>query len=82
MKKKYLVFPGYVQSSADMQRHYIAAGHLMQLYGVKQSDCIIVTDRMRYDEVDALKKRHPDIISLHVDHRGNYKLPKGKSNAI
>ena len=41
-KKIFLVFPGYIPSETDGQRHYISARKLMELYNVSPAKCKIV----------------------------------------
>lgn len=40
-KKKYLVCPGWVISQTDGNWHYIGAKQLIELYGVKEKECIV-----------------------------------------
>ena len=51
-KIKYLVIPGYVSSINDRDIHRISARELMNLYGVKLEECIIL-----YDERNKLSFR-------------------------
>lgn len=43
--KKYIVEPGPITSKNDGDIHHISAGRLMELYGVKPSECVIYRDR-------------------------------------
>jgi len=43
--KKYVLFPGYVRSRNDGDRHYIDAPKLAQLYGVRLGECVIANER-------------------------------------
>ncbi len=62
--KKYALYPGYVTSSNDGQRHYITAGELARLYGVSYHECVVVdVDRpecFRGHDVSGLTKLFPN----------------------
>lgn len=47
-RPKYLVFPGFVRSITDGDEHFISAAQLIQLHGVKRSECLVVP----YGQVD------------------------------
>lgn len=74
----YVLHPGWVASRFDGDRHYITAGRLAALYGVKMGRCVIAPDseiewRLWIEPVGA--------IHLWPRHDGNYVLPvadKGK----
>lgn len=38
----FAVYPGWVRSKNDWQQHYIGARQLMQLYGVRPNECVVV----------------------------------------
>lgn len=37
--KKWCLHPGFVTSKNDGDEHYISAGKLMELYGLKREEC-------------------------------------------
>jgi len=40
-KKKYVVIPGWIVSHTDGNWHYVGAKELIELYGVKEEECIV-----------------------------------------
>lgn len=40
---KYLVYPDYVISKNDNDKHFISSSSLMKLYGVQKEECKVVT---------------------------------------
>ena len=42
--KRFAVYPGYVSSRNDWDRHYISAQQLMDLYRVRPAECIVIRD--------------------------------------
>lgn len=68
---KYVVFPGKVISKNDGDEHYIGAKKLMQLYGVSQRECLVISPndprRRDYD--------FGDLIELFPQYDGDYTLP-------
>lgn len=69
MKKKYIVYPGYVNSRIDGQRHFIDAGKLMSLYKVNPKECIVVEYKRKLEGY-----REEDFISLYPRYSGNYTI--------
>ena len=70
---KYLVCPGTVISKSDGDEHFISAGQLMRLYGVKPTECVVMptgSARRGWTEPAGL-------IHLRPSYHGNYELPKG-----
>lgn len=67
MKKKFVVYPGYVISKVDEQEHFISAGRLIQLYRVNPAECIIVEYGRRLEGY-----RQEDLVSLYPDDSGQY----------
>ena len=66
--KKYIVFPGWINSRFDNERHYISGKKLIELYGVNPKEAIIADD-------ENLRGLHPcDYIRLFPRYDGNYKL--------
>jgi hypothetical protein len=39
---RFAVYPGYVTSKNDWDRHYIGARELMRLYGASPAECVVV----------------------------------------
>jgi hypothetical protein len=76
---KYALYPGYVVSQNDGQRHFVSHDHLAMLYGVRLSDCLIVTTHMlrHYPQYKGLIERAEKLIALRPRYDGNYKLPPG-----
>jgi len=62
---KYAIWPGYVISKTDGDRHFISAPQLMRLYGVAPHECIVIHDwpegyagrREAYDKLIVLSPR-------------------------
>ena len=73
--KKYVLFPGYVYSKIDWQRHYINAKELAQLYKVNLKECLINECPPYWTKAD-LRKIYKDLIWLYPDFRGYYIIPK------
>lgn len=66
MSKRFIVFPGEVESTYDRQVHYIGGNQLIDLYGVPPEDCVIYTSFMgdKYDK---------ELLPLHPRRDGKYK---------
>lgn len=64
---KYAVFPGYVTSINDGDRHFISLNRLCQLYGVSPRECI--------DASRLPKTAYGDLILLRPRLDGNYQIP-------
>lgn len=71
MKKKYIVYPGYVFSKNDGDRHFISADRLMNLYRVNPKECIVVDHKKKLEGY-----KEEDLISLYPDSSGRYKVPE------
>lgn len=59
--KKFAIFPGYVRSIQDGDMHFISAADLMNLYGVRQEECVIVDPHSNftsYPGIDLSKLLH------------------------
>jgi hypothetical protein len=73
---KYAVYPGFVTSNSDGQRHYITAGDLCLLYGVQMRDCLVI---YLHDETDPSKRERVQLASTLIALRprfdGDYTLP-------
>lgn len=67
---KYVVWPGYVTSRSDGDRHYISASQLMCLYDVHSSECIIVHGPEDYYKLRGINRA---LINLVPRPDGNYK---------
>jgi hypothetical protein len=74
MLKKYAVHPGYISSITDGQKHYIGVSHLVRLYGVKLSDCIVCAYCAGGELVDCIEGT-PGQIDLYPQYR-NYSIPE------
>lgn len=71
-KPVYVLFPGYVISVNDGDKHYITANMLINLYNISYSyDLIFITENNRKGY-----KKLPHYIELHPDPTGEYKLPE------
>lgn len=73
---KYVIHPGFVRSRTDGDIHYISASKLMQFYGVRSNECIIV-QKDRPDSVRSIGLDLNKLIHLYPRYDGNYNL-KGK----
>lgn len=40
---RFILHPGFIVSASDGQEHYVGARKLSALYGVRLSDCIVVS---------------------------------------
>lgn len=73
--KKYIVYPGWVESIKDREWRFISARQLMVLYGVHPNDCVIA---------DELHPAHNiyGMIPLRPSYTGDYKpqQPSGDSD--
>ena len=70
MSAKYAVYPGYVTSRNDGQRHYIGFEKLCHLYGVPTKECVNMSDEASWRGRD-----RSGYISLTPRRDGNYQLP-------
>lgn len=68
--KKYLLFPGFVPSKNDGDRHFIGFRALCRLYGVPLSQCLNARDAYSLQGWDTSK-----LIELHPRLDGDYTLP-------
>ncbi len=69
---KYALYPGYIVSKTDGDRHFIGAARLADLYGVPMQECFVV----RYGDVDPTRRRAPPgLIDLFPRYSGDYTLP-------
>jgi hypothetical protein len=66
--KKYIIYPGYVESKNDSEMHYIDANKLISLYNIKKSECIIINK-----ESDKIGIVESNFIQLFPLRNGNYK---------
>lgn len=81
MTARYLLFPGYVTSRTDRQRHHVSAPQLAALYGVRWDDCLIfpmgrsLDDQQRRNDLHERVARG-ELTALHPRMSGNYALPE------
>ncbi len=72
---KYLVFPDWVRSRNDGQRHFINAEQLMELYHVNPSECVVLgSESMGMDLSDVAK-----LTQLRPRYDGNYDQPAARA---
>lgn len=79
---KYVICPGWVQSVFDGKSHYVGAGELAALYGVRLSDCHIMpwgnglrrSDRITARDLNE-KIVRGELIALSPRISGRYQLP-------
>lgn len=73
MSIRYVIHPGYVTSTNDGDRHYISAGRLALLYGLRLQDCAVMHD----DDagVRAYQQQANDV-HLYPKQDGDYSLPE------
>lgn len=65
--KRFLLYPGYVRSRYDGDRHYVSGGQLARLYNVNPIECVI------YSEHPAFRNREHDcLIPLFPREDGQY----------
>lgn len=81
MTARYLLFPGYVTSRTDGQRHNVNAQALAFAYGVPMADCLIFP--MGYSADDAQRRNdlhervaRGELTALHPRMSGDYTLPE------
>lgn len=67
MKKRYVLHPGWVRSSADGQQHWISAVRLSALYGVSMRECTVAKPHALYD---------CGVVHLQPSAAGDYRLPE------
>jgi hypothetical protein len=65
--KKYAVYPGYIVSKNDHDRHYISFDELCRLYKVNPAECV--------NTAFSPGIRHESLIKLEPRYDGNYELP-------
>jgi hypothetical protein len=66
---KYVVYPGYVKSKTDGQRHWVSYQQLIALYHVDPKECI------NGSRPNTFVDRY---IPLYPRYDGNYEIPKQK----
>lgn len=79
---KYVICPGHVRSNFDGQSHFVGAGELAQLYGVRLSDCHIMPVWNDHRHSAQIKERdlmarinRGELIALAPRRDGRYQLP-------
>jgi hypothetical protein len=60
---KYVLHPSHITSKNDKDQHYIDAGRLARLYGVKLSECVVYLGR---------GNEHPELLHLWPRYQGDY----------
>jgi hypothetical protein len=76
-ERRIFAHPGHVVGRTDGDEHYIPAGRLAELYGVRLRDCIIV-DKHHPQNKYGYKKREGDI-HLYPRRDGDYRqVPNNK----
>lgn len=65
--KKYVVYPGWVVSRTDGDRHFISSTQLMELHGVTPSECVVMRSGIRPHGISK------DLISLFPRTDGSYR---------
>lgn len=65
---KYIVCPGWCESSNDGQEHWVSFAALVTLYGVSPNNCVMAYDGHQYF------KRFPDAKILRPDPTGKYQV--------
>lgn len=66
---KYILYPGFVVSKHDRERHYVGAQQLARLFGVDMRECITAEPSARFSS-EFLDK----LIPLRPRPSGNYTL--------
>ena len=76
---KYAVHPGTVFSVADGQNHFIPSDALIQFYGVKPEECLVVARNMPVAKYEEAMQKAIDLklIPLVPQITGNYAIPSG-----
>lgn len=72
-KIRVFLHPGPVLSKEDRDRHFISAGRLAELYGLRLQDCIVV-DWDRPNKILGHRKQESDV-HLYPRRDGIYRLP-------
>lgn len=67
--KKYAVYPGYIRSKYDGDKHFITARKLIQLYGADPKECVVVDDFRR----DVKRLGAEKLIGLRPLYDSNYR---------
>jgi hypothetical protein len=74
---KYAVYPGYVTSKNDGDRHWIGATELIRLYGVRIEECEIYEPApwWPHSYYTWEKERLAGLVELRPRYDGNYATP-------
>ncbi len=70
---RYVLFPSWVTSRTDGERHFIKAGDLAKLYNVPFHKCLVVN---HIDRIAGHYVPREGDVKLHARADGNYQLPK------
>lgn len=70
--KKYVIYPGWVGSRNDGDRHFVSSTQLMELHRVAPSECVIMRSGVRPHGVSK------DLIPLFPRTDGNYHNYEGE----
>lgn len=65
-KIRYVIYPGYVISRADGDRHWVGYGQLVRLYRLNPAECVPLRQHEVYPE---------NVIHLGPRHDGHYEIP-------
>jgi hypothetical protein len=77
---RYALYPGFVRSQTDGDRHYIGALTLAHLYGVRVQDCIVINPNDADDPSQREKlERARRLVPLVPRYDGNYTLPLARA---
>jgi len=76
IKKKYLIFGGYIHSKNDGDLHFISGDRLRQLYNINKEDCIIVNNEEDKMKIKGIKRY--EFIELYPKFDGKYENLGGK----
>ncbi len=71
---KYFVWPDWVTSVSDGDRHWISADRLIHLYHVDPRDCRVL--RPDSPAVDSILRRYPWVPILRPQANGDYTVPE------
>lgn len=73
MEIKYLVFPGSIVTQPQGHLSWVDHGAIIQLFGVKKDECIVITETGSGDQERA-ERKYPNLQILQPQESGIYEL--------
>lgn len=74
MTVKYIVIGEYIKSRLDGEMHYVPCNRLIELYGVKKSECTCMTEEDTYIPYNDIIIQTSGLTILKPQYNGDYTI--------